>query len=313
MAPRRLGRRRARDGGRTGRDSRRPRGLRCRTPSVRCRSPGGPRSSTPAAYRRATVGPGSGQIAALVAISEAGGTLSDHGPLVSDTPDRLCRAELRVEGPTATWTARFASPIHDEPAGLLWDTEGLLVVKYGFEVYALDARTGELRWHHASRTPVVATLGSSRLSHVIAQTEIETVALDATGAVGLAGGAQRRGGRGGPGRRSARAHQLCRPAPDARPGDGTSARPIRCVWTSGGCAPVPSPEGRGQVPLTRPHARPYRRERSEGAGSGTTRGDRHRRLRPAEVPSGHLIRSRPRGVPLDAARRDVAWDEGPGP
>jgi len=120
---------------------------------------------------------GSGGIAALTAMSEMGGDLVDHGPLVSAAPDRLCRAELRVEGPTATWTARFASPIHDEPAGLLWDTEGLLVVKYGFVIYALAARTGELRWHHASGTPVVAILGSSRLSHVIAQTEIETIAL----------------------------------------------------------------------------------------------------------------------------------------
>lgn len=124
---------------------------------------------------------GSGQMAALTAMSEAGGTLVDHGTLVSPAPDRLCRAELRVEGPTATWTARFASPIHDEPGGLLWDTTGLLVIKYGFEVYALEARTGALRWHHASRTPMVAILGSSRLDHVIAQTEIETVALAADG------------------------------------------------------------------------------------------------------------------------------------
>ena len=124
---------------------------------------------------------GSGGIDALIAMSEVGGELLDHGPLVSAAPDRLCRAELRVEGPVGTWTARFASPIHDEPAGLLWDTEGLLVVKYGFEVYALESRTGALRWHHASRTPVVAVLGSSRLSHLIVQTEIETVALDAAG------------------------------------------------------------------------------------------------------------------------------------
>lgn len=124
---------------------------------------------------------GTGGIAALTAMSEMGGELIDHGPLVSPTPDRLCRAELRVEGPTATWTARFASPIHDDPAGLLWDTEGLLVVKYGFLVYALSSRTGELRWHHESRTPVVAVLGSSRLSHVIVQTEIETVAVAADG------------------------------------------------------------------------------------------------------------------------------------
>jgi hypothetical protein len=125
---------------------------------------------------------GTGGIAGIVALSETGGSLTDHGELVSPTPDRLCRAELRVEGPTGTWTARFASPIHDAPAGLLWDTEGLLVVRYGFEVYALEARTGTLRWHHSSRTPVVAVLGSPRLPHVLVQTEIETFALGPDGA-----------------------------------------------------------------------------------------------------------------------------------
>ncbi len=125
---------------------------------------------------------GSGGIAAITAMSEAGGTLIDHGTLVSPQPDRLCRAELRVEGPSGTWTARFASPIHDEPRGLLWDTPGLLIVKYGFVTYALAARTGELRWHHVSGTPVVALLGSSRIGHILVQSEVETVALDAEGA-----------------------------------------------------------------------------------------------------------------------------------
>jgi hypothetical protein len=124
---------------------------------------------------------GSGGIAALVSVSEAGGTLTDHGPIVAADPDRLCRAELRVEGPSGTWTARFASPIHDEPRGVFLDTAGLLVVKYGFLVYGMDARTGALRWHHASRTPVIAVLGSSRLPHVVAQGEIATIALDAAG------------------------------------------------------------------------------------------------------------------------------------
>ena len=125
---------------------------------------------------------GSGGIAAITAMSEAGGTLVDHGTLVSPQPDRLCRAELRVEGPSGTWTARFASPIHDEPRGLLWDTAGLLIVKYGFVTYALAARTGELRWHHVSGTPLVGLLGSSRIGHVLVQSEVETVALDAEGA-----------------------------------------------------------------------------------------------------------------------------------
>lgn len=126
---------------------------------------------------------GSGKGDAITALSEIGGTLTDHGPLVSETPDRLCRAELRVEGPLGTWTARFASPVFDQPSGLLWDTTGLLVVKYGFVAYALVGRTGELRWSHATRTPLVALLGSSRMPHVICQSEVETVALDAAGEV----------------------------------------------------------------------------------------------------------------------------------
>jgi len=126
---------------------------------------------------------GSGRAAAVFALTEAGGALVDHGGLVSDDPDRLCRAELRVEGPLGAWTARFASPIFDEPLGLLWDTTGLLVVKFGFRVYALVGRTGELRWSHACGTPIVALLGSSRLSHVLVQGEVETLALGEDGRV----------------------------------------------------------------------------------------------------------------------------------
>lgn len=124
---------------------------------------------------------GSGGMAAITALSEVGGTLTDHGTLVSAEPDRLCRAELRVEGPLGTWTARFASVIFDEPRGVLWDTAGLLLVRYGFRVYALAARTGELRWSRDGGTPVVALLASSRLDHVIVQSEVETLALDAAG------------------------------------------------------------------------------------------------------------------------------------
>ena len=66
----------------------------------------------------------------------------------------------------------------------MWDTEGLLVVKYGFHVYAFAARTGALRWSHRSATPVLLVLGSSRLPHVLVQAEIETFALRADGEVG---------------------------------------------------------------------------------------------------------------------------------
>lgn len=126
---------------------------------------------------------GSGGIDVMTALTEAGGTLTDHGTLVSSDPDRLCRAELRVEGPLGIWTARFASLIFDEPRGILWDTAGLLLVRYGFRVYALEWRTGKLRWSRDSGTPVIALLASSRLDHVLLQSEVETLALDAVGEV----------------------------------------------------------------------------------------------------------------------------------
>lgn len=126
---------------------------------------------------------GSGGSEAVFALTEAGGSLVDLGPLVSADPDVLCRAELRVESPVATWTVRLASAISDRPAGLFWDSAGLLVVKYGFHTYGLDARAGDLRWDHRSRTPILAVLGSSRLDHVLVQTELETFALEADGTV----------------------------------------------------------------------------------------------------------------------------------
>jgi outer membrane protein assembly factor BamB len=124
---------------------------------------------------------GSGSAGEVFALSESGGALTDHAGLAGDDPTRMCRAELRIEGPLGIWTARFASPVFDEPAGLLWDDQMQLVVKYGFRVYGLAARGGELLWSHRSGTPIVAVLGSPRLGHVIVQSEVETVALDPAG------------------------------------------------------------------------------------------------------------------------------------
>lgn len=126
---------------------------------------------------------GSGQAAAVFALSEAGGSLVDHGPLTGPDPDARCRAELRVDGPAGGWTARFASTISDEPAAVLWDTTGQLIVKYGFHAYGLDARGGELRWSHRSATPILAIFASSRLRHVLIQAELETFAIEADGSV----------------------------------------------------------------------------------------------------------------------------------
>ncbi len=126
---------------------------------------------------------GSGQGRAVFALSEAGGSLAEHGPLVSDNYEALCRAEVRLDGPGGAWTARFASTIHDEPAGMLWDEHGLFVVKYGFHTYGFDARSGALRWSHRSATPLIAVVASSRLPHVVVQAEIETFAIEADGTV----------------------------------------------------------------------------------------------------------------------------------
>ncbi len=146
-----------------------------------------PRNSTityPGGLRARWRWGGSGQSAAVFALSEAGGTLVDLGPRVSDDPDELCRAELRLEGPRGAWTARFASTIHDEPRALFWDTEDLLVVSYGFHTYGLASASGDARWDHRSATPIVALLGSPRLRHVLVQAEIETFAIEPDGTVG---------------------------------------------------------------------------------------------------------------------------------
>jgi outer membrane protein assembly factor BamB len=139
--------------------------------------------SFPGAIRASIRWAGSGQAAAVFALTQAGGPLVDHGELVGPDPDARCRAEIRVETPTGPWTVRLASTISDDPAGLLWDTEGLLVIKYGFHVYAFAARTGDLRWTHRSATPVLVVIGSSRLAHVLVQAEVETFALEPDGEV----------------------------------------------------------------------------------------------------------------------------------
>ncbi|HSS35893.1 MAG TPA: PQQ-binding-like beta-propeller repeat protein [Patescibacteria group bacterium] len=126
---------------------------------------------------------GSGEGAAVFALTESGGPLTDHGPLAGPAFERMCRAELRVESPAGPWTVRLASPVFDDPAALLWDSESLLVAKYGFITYGLEARSGELRWSHRSGSPVEVVLGSSRLPHVLVQAEVETFAIAPDGEV----------------------------------------------------------------------------------------------------------------------------------
>ena len=119
----------------------------------------------------------------VFALSESGGPLTDHGPVAGPDFERMCRAELRVETPSGPWTARLATPVFDQPAALLWDIEGLLVVKYGFVTYGFEVRTGASRWTHRSGSPVSVVLGSARLPHVIVQAEVETFAIRPDGDV----------------------------------------------------------------------------------------------------------------------------------
>lgn len=126
---------------------------------------------------------GSGAGSAVFALSEAGGTMTDHGTIASPDVERLCRAELRVETPGGAWAVRLASRLFDVPRLLAWDEAGLIVVAYGFVTYGFATRTGELRWTHRSGTPIVAALGVPRLGHVIIQSEIDTFAIDGQGAV----------------------------------------------------------------------------------------------------------------------------------
>jgi hypothetical protein len=123
------------------------------------------------------------QSRAVFALSEAGGELHDHGRSVSDDPDALCRAELRMEGPRGAWTARFASAVYDEPRAVYLDDSALLVVAYGFHTFGLEVASGIARWEHRSATPLIELFGSSRLRHVIVQSEIETFAIDPDGTV----------------------------------------------------------------------------------------------------------------------------------
>lgn len=126
---------------------------------------------------------GSGSGPAVFALSEAGGSLVDLGARVAADPDALCRAELRLEGPRGAWTARFASLIHDVPRAIHWDSAGLLVVAYGFHTFGLDAASGDVRWEHRSATPLIGLLGSSRLAHLLLQSELETFAIEPDGTV----------------------------------------------------------------------------------------------------------------------------------
>ena len=93
------------------------------------------------------------------------------------TAEEAARAVHAEVGQIVKSLVFVAERSEDAPEAVLIDTEGLLVVRYGFLTYALEARTGGLKWSHASGTPTLALLASARLDHLIIQTEIETIAV----------------------------------------------------------------------------------------------------------------------------------------
>jgi outer membrane protein assembly factor BamB len=140
-------------------------------------------AALPGGIRVRSVWGGSGDGAAVFALSEVGAVTTDLGELAGPDPDALGRAEIRVETPSGPWAVRLASRVGGEPATFAWDAATELVVAYGFLAYAFDARSGHLRWTLRSGTPIVAVLGSPRLGHVLVQSEVETFAVAADGEV----------------------------------------------------------------------------------------------------------------------------------
>ena len=56
-------------------------------------------------------------------------------------------------------------------------------MSYGFHTFGLDVASGDASWDHRSATPIVALFGSSRLAHVVVQSELETFAIEPDGTV----------------------------------------------------------------------------------------------------------------------------------
>ena len=156
-------------------------GRRDRPERDRCAEPRNATITYPGGLRARWRWGGSGQAAAVFALSEAGGTLVDLGPQVAADPDALCRAELRVEGPRGAWTARFASTIHDEPRGAATGTPpGCSSWRTASTRTASSARPASRAGTHRSATPILALLGVAAAARTsLVQAEIETFAIEA--------------------------------------------------------------------------------------------------------------------------------------
>ena len=139
------------------------------------------RSSTRAASTLDIAGPGRAAIDAF-GPTEASGELIDLGSLAGEESETLCRAELRAEGPLGEWTARFASAIFDEPRGVYWDVPGLLA--WPTASRSMPSEHAAASWHGTGEAARRSLRSSRRRGSTTSwhRAEIETVALDASGA-----------------------------------------------------------------------------------------------------------------------------------
>ena len=144
----------------------------------------GPWSSTRAVSPRGIAGPAVAAWPRITAMSEVGGTLTDHGSLVSADPDRLCRAELRVEGPLGALdgAVRVGHQRRTRPA-CCGTPRGCCSCATASGSTPSRAAPATCAGAATAARPWSRSLGSSRLDHVIVQSEIETVALDGAGSV----------------------------------------------------------------------------------------------------------------------------------
>ena len=178
-------------------------------------------SSIPAASRPATAGAAAAAAPRSSRSRRAAARSADHGHLVGHRPRAAVprgaarRGPARRRGPPASPRRSSTSP-----TAVLWDTEALLAVRYGFVAYALASRTGELRWSHRAGTPLVALLGSSRLRTCSSRARSRRWRSTRDGHGALARRPQRRRRGGGARRPEAGADDLRRRGLALDPGDG---------------------------------------------------------------------------------------------
>ena len=234
---------------------------------------------------------GSGSGPEVFGLSESGGTLTDHGHARLGRPRAALPSGAARRGAARHMDGAIRlADLRRSPKGCSGIRRRCWRSATASSRTPSRSRTGELRWTHRSGTPLVALLGSSRLPHLLLQSEVETFALDAEGAVrwraahsDVVSAAELVG-------RQAGAHDVRRRGRRARPADrcrpsGVRGRPVDRWWIERCIATTPS-SGRALTPLRQGS---YRRSRPEGAREPTNGHDRITAHVAWRVPSGRSV------------------------